>query len=807
MGKKVNFKDLDTGFDKHLSSFKSTKEIVPLQEMIGQSRAVKAVEFGLTIKKSGYNVFVAGAPGTGKITYIRNFTNRKAKEEKTPDDWIYVHNFQATDQPTAINMAAGKGRVFCKQMDQLIEEVQMEIKKTFEGEDYERQRSELLKKYKDQQQAIMSDLDQSARDKGFIIQRKSTGIFTIPAKDGQPMKQEEYDGLSKEERDRLSEISQEVQQEVADAMRQVRQVDREAKKAMEDLDKNIARLAVDDPINELKEEYSEYEKVVQYLKAVREDIIENINEFKETDEEEPQLPFLGRRQEDPRRKYRVNLFIDNHDTEGAPVIQESNPTYTNLTGKTEYRNRMGAMETEYTLLKPGSLHQANGGYLIIQARDILSHYQAWEALKRSLKNEKVIIENIGEHMGFLTIAALKPEPIPLNLKVILIGSPIYYNILYHYDEDFAKLFKVKADFDIEMEADEKNINKLASFIATHCHQEDLLHFDRDGVISIGEYSSRIASHYKKLSTRFNEIVEIIYEAEAYARQEEKTLVSREDVEKAIKERTYRFNKVESKLHNLIEEGTLLFDFGKEKVGQINGLSVSNLGDYQFGNPVKITANTFLGKAGIVNIEREVKLSGRIHSKGVLIMSGYLGYKYAQKNPLSLSASLTFEQMYSGIEGDSASAAELFALLSSLSNIPIKQNFAVTGSVNQKGEIQPVGGITEKVEGFFHATRVKGIEEGAAVIIPETNLKNLLLTDEVKKAVKEDKFSIYTIKTVDEGIELLTGTKAGEKNEEGHYPEGSVNQLVENKLKEMARYHEKDEEKKKEEEDKEEENEN
>ncbi len=797
MARKVKYSDLDNRFEKALTSFKSTSEIAPLKEMIGQDRAVKAVEFGLSVPKTGYNVFVAGAPGTGKITYIRNHTNQKAKKEPTPDDWIYVYNFQANDQPTAINMAAGKGRTFCKQMDQLIEEVQAEIKKTFEGEDYERQKSELLKKYKDQQQDIMSELDESAREKGFIIQRKSTGIFTIPAKDGQPMKQEDYDSLSKEERDRLSKISQEVQQKVADAMRQVRQIDREAKKAMEDLDKNIARLAVDEPINELKEEYSDYEKVIQYLQDVREDIIENIKEFKETEEEEPQIPFLTRRQEDPRRKYRVNLFIDNHDTEGAPVVQESNPTYTNLTGKTEYRNRMGTMETEFTLLKPGSLHQANGGYLIVQARDILSHLNAWDALKRSLKNEKIIIENIGEHLGFMSIAALKPEPIPLKVKVILIGSPLYYNILYHYDEDFAKLFKIKADFDIEMDANGENVNKLASFIATHCHQEDLLHFDREGVISIAEYSSRIASHYGRLSTRFNELVEIIYEAEAYAKTEGKKLVGREDVQKAIKERTYRFNKVESKLHNMIEEGTLLFDFPEEKIGQINGLSVSNMGDYQFGHPVKITANTFMGKAGIVNIEREVKMSGQIHSKGVLILSGYLGYKYAQENPLSLSASLTFEQMYSGIDGDSASAAELFALLSSLSEISIKQNFAVTGSVNQKGEIQPVGGITEKVEGFYKATKVKGIEEGAAVIIPETNLKNLLLSDEVKKAVKGEKFQIYTIKTVDEGIELLTGKKAGKITKKGTYTKGSINQLVAQKLKEMARYHEKEEAKKKE----------
>jgi len=793
MAKKIGFSDLESKFEKLLTPFQSTNEIIPLQEMIGQNRAVKAVEFGLSVKKTGYNVFVSGAPGTGKITYIKNYTNRLAKKEETPEDWIYVHNFQMADQPMAINLPPGEGRNFSKKMDQLIEEVQAEIKKTFEGEDYERQKSDLLKKYKDKQQSIMSQLDQSAREKGFIIQKKSTGIFTIPAKDGQPMKQEDYDQLSKEEKDRLSQVSQEVQEEVSDAMRQVRQIDREAKKALQDLDKNIAHMAVDDPINELKEENSQYEKLVKYLEAVREDIIENIDDFKEGDEEEPQLPFLSRRQEDPRRKYRVNLFIDNSELEGAPVIQESNPTYTNLTGKAEYRNRMGTMETEFTLLKPGSLHQANGGYLIIQARDILSHYQAWDALKRSLKNQRVKIENIGEHLGYMTMATLKPEAIPLRVKVILIGSPLFYNILYHYDEDFGKLFKIKADFDIEMEADRENVNKLASFIATHCHQEDLLHFNREGVIAIAEYSSRIASHHGRLSTRFNELVEIIYEAETYARQEGKKIVDQQDVQKAIKEKTYRFNRVESKLHTMIEEGTLLFDFDQEKVGQINGLSVSNMGDYQFGHPVKITANTFLGKAGIVNIEREVKMSGQIHSKGVLILSGYLGYRYAQDTPLSLSASLTFEQMYSGIEGDSASAAELFALLSSLSQTPIQQNFAVTGSVNQKGEIQPVGGITEKVEGFFNATRVRGIKEGAAVIIPEANRKNLLLSEEVKEAIAEDKFSIHSIKTVDEGIELLTGEKAGKINSKGHYPRGTINLKVQEKLREMARYHEKQKE--------------
>ncbi len=779
---------LTAPFADMLPDFHSTAEIPSLEGMIGQKRAVKAVEFGLDIKQPGYNIFVAGPPGTGKITYIREAVKKKAAKENTPGDWIYVHNFKNPDRPVAINLPAGKGQEFCKQMDELIDEIQEEIRKTFSGDEYERQRNEVLKGYKEKQQEISNEIDRKAREKGFIIQRKPTGLMTVPQRDGQPLKQEEFNQLSPEEREEIGQKSREVQEMISDALRQIRQLEREGKEALEELDARIAHHAIDGPIDDVKQKYEDNDKLKGYLEAVKENIIKNIDDFKDKEEETSPLPFMApQRQEDPKMKYRVNLFIDNHNLKGAPVVIESNPTYSNLTGKVEYQNRMGAMVTDYTFIKPGSLHRANGGYLVINARDMFGHAQAWEALKRALKNKSVVIENIGEYLGFLTISTLKPEPIPLKVKVLLIGDPFVYQILHQYDEDFAKLFKIKADFDTVMEATAENVSKLANFISSHCNGQDLLHFSRDGVIAVAEYSARIAGQKEKLSTRFNELVEIIYEAVAMAEKESSELVGRQHVHEAIEEKIYRSNKIEEKIHHMLEEDKILLDLEGEKIGQINGLTVSDLGDYRFGQAVKITAATYLGRKGIINIEREVKMSGRIHSKGVLIISGYLGSKFAIRSPLSITASLTFEQNYQGVDGDSASVAELVAILSDLAQVPIKQNISVTGSVNQKGDVQPVGGITEKVEGFYKACKIKGIEGAVGVIIPQQNINNLLLSDEVKNAVKEGKLLIYPIKNVTEGIEVLTGLKAGERDEVGNYPQGTLNYLVEKKLTSMAEY--------------------
>src|SRR5699024_4580322 len=477
----------------------------------------------------------------------------------------------------------------------------------------------------------------------------------------------------------------------------------------------------------------------------------------------------------------VNLIVDHTETKGAPVITADNPTFYNLVGKVEYESRMGVMSTNFTKIKPGFLHEANGGYLIVQAKDILSKSHAWDALKRSLLTKKVQIENIGEHAGLMATTSLNPEAIPLDIKVIIIGNLELYQLLYHHDEDFGKLFKIKADFDVEMDYNKENMNLLASFIHTHCNEHDLLHFDRAAVAKVVEHSIRLTSHQEKMSTRFNRLVEIIYEADTWAKMAGAKLIEEEHIKKAIREREYRSSLYEEKIQESIDEGSILLDTDGLKVGQLNGLAVYNVGQYSFGKPARITATTFMGRSGIVNIERESKMSGKIHNKGVYILTGYLGEQFAQDNPLSLTAHLASEQSYGGIDGDSASSTELYALLSSLSEVPLKQGIAVTGSVNQKGEIQPIGGVNEKIEGFFDVCKNKGLTGEQGVMIPHQNEKNLMLKDKVIEAVEAGMFHIYTVKTIEEGIEILTGEVAGKKKSDGTYEEGSVFAKVAAKL--------------------------
>ncbi len=517
--------------------------------------------------------------------------------------------------------------------------------------------------------------------------------------------------------------------------------------------------------------------------------MKNLDEFREeelTDEQQLLLPWLKSSDESHTDKYKVNLLVDNSELEGAPVVTDYNPTYYNILGKVEHENEFGTMITDFTMIKSGLFHQANGGYLILQAKDVLSNIQSWEALKRVLRTGEISIENMKEQMGLIAVSTLKPEPIPVDVKVILVGSEYIYQMLYEYDEEFRKLFKIKVDFDAEMERNSANTRKLAQFIGSFCSRENSPHFDKTGVAKVVEYSSRLVQDQTKLSTRFNDIVEILSESAAWAEIEGCSLVTGEHVKKAIQEKIYRSNKYDKKLLKLLEDGAIMIDTEGEVVGQINGLTIIDTGDYSFGKPSRITANTFMGERGIVNIEREVEMSGTSHSKGIMILSGYIGQKYAQNMPLSLTASLCFEQLYGGVDGDSASSAELYAVLSSLSEVPIKQSIAVTGSVNQKGEIQPIGGVTEKVEGFFELCKLRGLNGQHGVIIPYQNIKNLVLNDEVIEACKEGKFNVYAVKTIDEGIEILTGKKAGTKKENGKYPAGTINYLVYEKLKKFSK---------------------
>ncbi len=773
--------------DPNIFELETTEEVTPLVGIVGQERAVRAIDFGLQINRYGYNIFMTGLTGTGKISYARSKIQEKANDQPVPDDWLYVYNFKHPGEPIAFNLPAGTGSVFARDINNLLNELKEEIPKAFNTEEYERQKGAILKKFQETRSALMEELNGVAQEKGFVLKRTSTGFLSVPLKDGEELNEDEFNQLEKTEREEVEKKSTEVQLKAMEIVRKIQNEEKTMKDKFRELEQKTGLHAVGHLIDELKEKYEAFPRVLNYLDALQDDVLEKLSDFREEDEDK-QFPFpwlKKQAQDEASIRYTVNLVIDNSELEGAPVVIETNPTYYNLIGRVEHENRFGTMTTDFSMIKGGALHRANGGYLILQAKDLLLNFQSWEVLKRVLKTKEIRMETIGEQYALLTLATLKPEPIPLEVKVILVGNPFLYHILYRYDEDFRKLFKIKADLDSVMGRSLENMTKMAEFISTHCQREGIRHFDRTGVARVVEYSSRLAEHQEKLTTCFNDIVEILFEADAWAGIDGERYVTAAHVDKAVREKNYRSDKYEMKLLEMVEEGQILLDFEGKKEGQVNGLAIIDLGDHTFARPTRITASTYLGRRGIVNIERESKMSGRIHDKGVLIISGYLGHKYAQQTPLTLSASLCFEQSYDGIEGDSASSTELYALLSSIAGIPLKQNIAVTGSVNQKGEIQPVGGITRKVEGFFSACKLNGLTGDQGVIIPHQNIINLMLDEEIVEAVRQEQFHIYAVKTVEEGLEILTGIPAGERSEVGEYPEGTINHKVEQRLRELA----------------------
>ena len=770
--------------DPRIFEFETTEEVPPLEGILGQERAVRATEFGLRIKRHGYNIFLTGHTGTGKISYAREVVEAMAEKEPVPDDWCYLYNFKNPGEPLNLNLPAGMGSVFSRDIDNLLEELNEVIPKAFNTDEYERQKGSLFKEFQDIRSTLMEELNKVAQENGFMLKRTGAGFLTpVPLKEEKEISEEEFSQLPQEEREILEKKSTVVQLKSMEIVRKVQNEEKRFKEQFRELEQKTGLHAVGHIIAELKEKYNTFPKVEHYLELLQEDVLENLADFRD-DEDDKQIPFPWMKRETIGTKYVVNLVIDNKDAKGAPVVVESNPTYYNLVGRVEYENKLGMVTTDFTMIKGGAFHRANGGYLILQAKDLLLNFQSWEAFKRILKTQELRIETIAEQYSMLTMATLKPEPIPLSIKVIIVGNPFLYQLLYRHDDDFRKLFKIKADFDIVMGRSLENMTKMANFISTHSKREGVRHFDRNGVARMVEYSSRLAEHQDKLCTCFNEIVELLYEADAWAEIENQEIVGAAQVNRAIEEKVFRSDKYEKKLLEMVEEGQLLLDFTGEKVGQINGLAILDLGDYVFGKPTRITASTYLGRRGILNIERESKMSGRIHDKGVLIISGYMGQKYAQNIPLTLSASLCFEQSYEGVDGDSASSTELYALLSSIAGVPLKQGLAVTGSVNQKGEIQPVGGISRKIEGFFAACEVAGLSGEQGVLIPHQNLVNLMLDAPILEAVQEGKFHIYAVKTVEEGMEILTGMPVGERRLDGGYPEDTINFLVEKKLREF-----------------------
>ncbi len=771
--------------------FQDTTQLVPSRELIGQQRASEATEFGLSIQLDGYNLYMSGEPGEGKTRYAMESALKHARLMPIPDDWCYVYNFEDSNRPKAINLPAGMGRDFKKDMEEFVRVIEQEIVKAFDGEDYEAERTRILKEFRDKKDEYVLELSNEAGERGFRVKLANSGIYFMPVIDGEPISEDDFKSLDEEVKIELTNSSESLQNETADIIRKIREIEMEAEVAIREWENQIALYAVGIHIDDLKGKYSLYPFIIEFLDNVKEDILGNIEDLVRSDYSDDQqlalyqLMMKKGSEDSPYDRYRVNLLVDNSRLHGAPVILDYNPSYYNLMGRCEYENELGTMTTDYTMIKPGLFHQANGGFLILQINDVLSNPQSYEAIKRTLKTRQILIENIKEQMGLVAVSILKPEPIPINVKILLVGSDELYQLLYNYDRDFRKYFKIKADFDEHMEWNNENVQCLARYIGAFCGKEGINHFDKTGVAEMVNYCSWVVQDQNKLTTRFSEVVNILVEAEAWARIDASSLVTSRHVKKAVYEKKRRSSKYDEELLELIREGTLLIDTDGYVVGQINGLSVIDLGDYIFGKPSRITAAAYMGKTGILDIEREVETGGVTHSKGVLILSGYIGKKYAQDIPLSLAASICFEQLYSGIEGDSASSTELFAILSSLSDLPIYQGIAVTGSVNQHGFIQPIGGATFKIEGFFEICKINGLNGKQGVIIPYQNVRNLVLSDEVTEAVEKGLFRIYPIRTVDEGIEILTGVTAGERLPDGTYPAGSVNARAYNKLRRFA----------------------
>lgn len=769
-------------------SFEDTSQIPGLSDVIGQQRAVDAVKFGLHIKMEGYNIYMAGEAGEGKTQYALDMAQKQAQGMKVPDDLCYVYNFEDANSPRAIHLPAGKGKVFKRDMEDFVKVLQQEIGKAFEGEDYEEEREKLLKGFKEKKEELVHFMSQRATEHGFKVRITSSGLYFIPIINGEPVSEEAFKTLNDEERAGISARTEAFQKEAYGIVRKMKELEKEAEEAVKEWENQIALFAVGNHIDDLKERYSNFMVINKYLQKVQEDILENLDSFREQDSEETQLslPIIIRRSlSAPTDRYKVNLLVDNSQLSGAPVITDYNPTFYNLMGRVNYENEFGTITFDYSMIKPGLFHRANGGFLILHVLDVLNNPLAWEAIKRTLKTRQISIENMKEQMGLLTVPALKPEPVPVEIKIILIGSSAMYYLLYQYDRDFSKLFRIKADFDDEMEWNNGNVHKLAGVISDFCRKEGIPHFERSGVAEVVQYCSRLVQDQNKLTARFGEIVNILSEAAAWCEIQGSMTVRRAHVKKAIQEKARRSSKTAGQLFNLLKEGTIMIDTEGMVVGQINGLWVMRTGDYLFGKPSRITATTYMGKSGIMNIEREVDMSGVSHSKGVMILSGYIGQKYAQEIPLSLTASICFEQLYGGVDGDSASSTELYAILSSLSELPINQGIAVTGSVNQRGEIQPIGSVTQKIEGFFEICSFRGLTGTQGVVIPSQNMRNLVLNDDVAEAVEKGLFHIYAIHNVDEGMEILTGVSAGSRQQDGTYPEGSINHRVYRKLKRFA----------------------
>jgi lon-related putative ATP-dependent protease len=790
--KELSPEQLYRAVDLDQLDFETTDDLEPFVGVLGQPRAVEAVRFGIGIQAEGYNLFALGPAGTGKHSLLREFFDDKASAEAVPSDWVYVNNFDQPHRPWAIEMPPGGGAKFADEMGSLVEELRTALETAFESEDYQNQRQQIQQEVQEEQEKQLDELRKEAESEGLRLLRTPAGLGFAPVRDGEVIEPDNYSALSEEERKQIEDKVSELQQELQRIMRQLPRLQRQAQERLRSLNQEMANLAVGGLLDDLKERYKEIPRINSYLEAVEKDVVENVRDFLPQDDSDQDrrmaavLSPFGSGGGDVRlRRYRVNVLVDHSESEHAPAIDEDNPTFPNLIGRVEHIPQLGALLTDFNLIKPGALHRANGGYLLLDARKVLLQPYAWEGLKRALRSGEIRIESPGQAYGLITTISLEPEPIPLDLKVALVGDRRLYYLLDSLDPEFGPLFKVMADFDEQMDRKEEDQRSYAELIGTLARKEQLRPFSRAAVARVIERSSRVSGDSEKLSTRMRLISDLLREANYWAGENGNGVVDPEDVQTAIRGQIHRADRLRQRMQEAILRETVLIDTEGDVAGQINGLSVIMLGDYAFGRPSRITARVRLGSGQVVDIEREVELGGPLHSKGVMILAGFLGARYAEETPLSLSASLVFEQSYGGVDGDSASSAELYALLSAISDLPIRQSLAVTGSVNQRGEVQAIGGVNEKIEGFFDVCRDRGLTGDQGVIIPASNIKHLMLRGDVIEAVKGGKFHIHPVETIDEGIELLTGVSAGERGASGAYPPDSVNGKVQAALNEMA----------------------
>ncbi|MCB9004827.1 MAG: AAA family ATPase [Ardenticatenaceae bacterium] len=765
--------------DPQTFAFETTADLPATTAIIGQPRGLRAIEFGISIQSEGYNIFIMGPVGTGRTTAIERFLQERTRTHPVPKDWVYVNNFRTPHQPRAIDLPAGEGTVLQARMSRLIATLSHDLPQAFDTEVYEQAVAGVRQEFEAQQNEMLRALQETAVAQGFDLVNTPSGLVVAPVRDGEPLPPQAIQQLEANERQSLMQQQEVLSDKLDDVLAQIRQLEMAARRRVAEIDRDVTESTIQHPFAHMREQYQEQEEVLLYLEEVRQDVLNQIDDFAPPEDD-------GERDIDLRR-YEVNVLVDNSKEEGMPVIVEQNPTYYNLFGRIEYEMVSGVVQTDFTNIKCGSIHRANGGYLIMDAADLLQDGgEAWEALKRTLKAHEARIQLAATMDASQVLAkSLSPEPIPLNVKIVLVGNPAIYYMLYEQDEDFRTLFKVRADFDVIMPYTPENVQAYATFVATRCQEEGLLPFGRTAVAKVVEFGTRLAEHQQKLTTRFGAVADLLREASFWAGYHGRSTVEAADVQTALTEREHRANRMEEEAREDMLEGLIFIATEGDVIGQVNGLSVLDTGEHAFGQPGRITARTYMGESGVVHIERETDMSGPIHQKGVYTLIGYLGGTYAQHQPLTLAASLTFEQTYSGVDGDSASSTELYALLSSLSDLPVHQGRAVTGSVNQRGEIQPIGGVNEKIEGFFRLCEARGLTGEQGVLIPASNAVHLMLHEDVVTAVAANQFHIWPVRTIDEGIELLTGTPAGQPHADGTYPKGTVHEVVHRRLLALA----------------------